>query len=57
MDRSPLFVDTNVLVYAKLALSPFHAVATERLLTLEGQTGDFARFAGSIVLLPLDAPM
>jgi len=57
VDRSPLFVDTNVLVYAKLALSPFHAVATERLLTLEGQTGDFARFAGSIVLLPLDAPM
>jgi hypothetical protein len=27
-DRSPVFLDTNVLVCANLALSPFHKAAT-----------------------------
>jgi predicted nucleic acid-binding protein len=39
-DRSPVFLDTNVLVYASLALSPFHAAATERLAALEGDGVD-----------------
>jgi predicted nucleic acid-binding protein len=39
-DRSPVFLDTNVLVYASLALSPFHAAATQRLVTLEGDGVD-----------------
>ena len=30
----PLFVDTNILVYAQQALSPFHAVATATLQNL-----------------------
>ena len=33
-DDSPVFVDTNILVYAKLALSPFHARAVARLTEL-----------------------
>ena len=40
-DRSPVFLDTNVLVYASLALSPFHAAATERLTALEADGVDF----------------
>jgi predicted nucleic acid-binding protein len=34
-DSSPVFVDTNVLVYAKLGHSPLHAVATAALRQLE----------------------
>jgi predicted nucleic acid-binding protein len=30
----PIFLDTNVLIYAKTALSPFHAVATTKLTSL-----------------------
>jgi predicted nucleic acid-binding protein len=30
-DPEPVFVDTNVLIYANLALSPFHAAATDAL--------------------------
>jgi len=29
-----VFIDTNVLIYAKLALSPFHLTATNRILLL-----------------------
>ena len=29
-----VFIDTNILVYANLALSPFHVQATERLQAL-----------------------
>ncbi|MCL6750996.1 type II toxin-antitoxin system VapC family toxin [Nostoc sp. CCCryo 231-06] len=29
--NSSVFIDTNILVYANLALSPFHVQATERL--------------------------
>ncbi|MHC5676821.1 type II toxin-antitoxin system VapC family toxin [Nostoc sp.] len=32
--NSSVFVDTNILVYANLALSPFHIEATERLQAL-----------------------
>jgi predicted nucleic acid-binding protein len=32
-----VFIDTNILVYANLTLSPFHTQATERLQTLEDQ--------------------
>jgi predicted nucleic acid-binding protein len=35
VDHSPVFVDTNVLVYANLALSPFHATASDRLRELD----------------------
>ena len=34
---SPTFIDTNILVYANLAQSPFHAQAVERLQTLNEQ--------------------
>jgi predicted nucleic acid-binding protein len=30
-----VFIDTNVLIYAKLSLSPFHQQAVEKLQTLE----------------------
>jgi predicted nucleic acid-binding protein len=33
----PVFVDTNVLIYANLARSPFHQVAQERLTVLDEQ--------------------
>jgi predicted nucleic acid-binding protein len=36
-----VFVDTNILVYAKLALSPFHSTAINRLKNLESQQIDF----------------
>jgi predicted nucleic acid-binding protein len=39
-DHSPVFVDTNILVYANLALSPFHALATRRIAMLESQSID-----------------
>lgn len=32
-----IFIDTNILVYANLALSPFHIQATERLRSLAEQ--------------------
>lgn len=32
-----VFIDTNILVYANLALSPFHIQATERLRSLAEQ--------------------
>jgi len=32
-DDDPVFIDTNVLVYANLALSPFHQDAIQRLTT------------------------
>nr|MDQ3590449.1 hypothetical protein [Actinomycetota bacterium] len=32
---SRVFVDTNVLIYARLAQSPFHRLATARLLELD----------------------
>ena len=32
-----VFIDTNVLIYAKLALSPFHLTAVNRLKELESQ--------------------
>ncbi|MEH2418099.1 type II toxin-antitoxin system VapC family toxin [Nostoc sp.] len=35
--NSSVFVDTNILVYANLALSPFHIQATERLQALTEQ--------------------
>jgi predicted nucleic acid-binding protein len=35
--NSSVFVDTNILVYANLALSPFHVQATERLQSLTEQ--------------------
>lgn len=35
MDASACFIDTNVLVYAKLAQSPFHTQATSSLKTLD----------------------
>ncbi|HEY6328840.1 MAG TPA: PIN domain-containing protein [Blastocatellia bacterium] len=31
----PVFVDTNILVYSKLALSPFHSAAVDRLKELD----------------------
>ncbi|MBR8834930.1 MAG: type II toxin-antitoxin system VapC family toxin [Stigonema ocellatum SAG 48.90 = DSM 106950] len=31
MTDNPVFIDTNILVYANLALSPFHLQATEQL--------------------------
>ena len=34
-DSSPVFVDTNVLVYAKLAKSPMHVMAVDALRNLE----------------------
>jgi predicted nucleic acid-binding protein len=34
-DSGPVFVDTNVLVYAKLGHSPLHSVATAALRQLE----------------------
>lgn len=37
MTDSPVFIDTNVLVYANLAMSPFHLQATERLQALDEQ--------------------
>jgi predicted nucleic acid-binding protein len=30
----PIFLDTNILIYAKTALSPFHALATAKLTAL-----------------------
>jgi predicted nucleic acid-binding protein len=36
----PVFVDTNVLIYANLARSPFHSVAQERLTALDKQDID-----------------
>jgi predicted nucleic acid-binding protein len=38
VDTSADFVDTNILVYANLAASPLHVLATERLSALDGQT-------------------
>ena len=35
--NNPVFIDTNILVYANLALSPFHVQATERLQVLAEQ--------------------
>ncbi|MBD2246995.1 type II toxin-antitoxin system VapC family toxin [Nostoc sp. FACHB-888] len=35
--NSSVFVDTNILVYANLALSPFHIQATERIQALVEQ--------------------
>ena len=32
---SPVFVDTNVLIYAKLAKSPMHGTAVDALRNLE----------------------
>ncbi|WP_341525337.1 type II toxin-antitoxin system VapC family toxin [Nostoc sp. UHCC 0302] len=37
MTNSSVFIDTNILVYANLALSPFHVQATERLQTFSEQ--------------------
>lgn len=34
-DSDPIFVDTNVLIYANLALSPFYQVAVGALQTLD----------------------
>lgn len=34
---NPVFIDTNILVHANLALSPFHVQATERIQVLEEQ--------------------
>ena len=34
---NPVFIDTNILIYANLALSPFHSQATERLQAMEEQ--------------------
>ncbi len=34
---NPVFIDTNILVYANLALSPFHSQAMERLQAIEEQ--------------------
>jgi predicted nucleic acid-binding protein len=36
-DTSPVFVDTNILVYAKLAKSPWHSSAVTALRTLTSQ--------------------
>jgi predicted nucleic acid-binding protein len=36
-DRRPVFLDTNVLVYANLASSPFHKAATDHLQALDQQ--------------------
>lgn len=38
--NSSVFVDTNILVYANLALSPFHIQATERMQALTEQDID-----------------
>lgn len=40
MAVDPVFVDTNILIYAHQALSPFHALATAKLhaLVLAGHT-------------------
>lgn len=35
--NTSVFIDTNILVYANLALSPFHIQATERLQALSQQ--------------------
>ncbi|WP_066381260.1 MULTISPECIES: type II toxin-antitoxin system VapC family toxin [unclassified Anabaena] len=35
--NNTVFIDTNILVYANLALSPFHLQATERLQSLAEQ--------------------
>ncbi|MEH2125774.1 type II toxin-antitoxin system VapC family toxin [Nostoc sp.] len=35
--NNSIFIDTNILVYANLALSPFHLQATERLQALAEQ--------------------
>ncbi|MDP5338441.1 MAG: type II toxin-antitoxin system VapC family toxin [Nodularia sp. (in: cyanobacteria)] len=37
MTNNSVFIDTNILVYANLALSPFHVQATERLQALSQQ--------------------
>ncbi|MDF5714924.1 MAG: type II toxin-antitoxin system VapC family toxin [Rhizonema sp. NSF051] len=37
MTDNHIFLDTNILVYANLALSPFHIQATERLQALAEQ--------------------
>lgn len=37
MMEGKVFIDTNVLIYANLALSPFHRHATERLQRLDEQ--------------------
>ena len=36
-----VFIDTNVLIYAKLALSPFHLTAVDRLKELDSQRVHF----------------
>lgn len=40
VENSPIFVDTNILVYANLAKSPFHLTAKERLRLLSEQGAD-----------------
>ncbi|KOP23440.1 twitching motility protein PilT [Hapalosiphon sp. MRB220] len=37
MTDNPVFIDTNILIYANLALSPFHVQATQRLQALVEQ--------------------
>lgn len=37
---SPVFIDTNILVYANLAKSPFYLEATQRLTSLDAQGVD-----------------
>ncbi|MEH2297277.1 MAG: hypothetical protein V7K31_30280 [Nostoc sp.] len=38
--NNSVFIDTNILVYANLALSPFHIQATERLQAFAEQGFD-----------------
>jgi predicted nucleic acid-binding protein len=38
--ENPVFIDTNILIYANLAMSPFHLQATERLQALDEQRVD-----------------
>lgn len=37
MTDNPVFIDTNILIYANLALSPFHVQAIQRLQALVEQ--------------------
>jgi len=38
--NNPVFIDTNILIYANLAMSPFHRQAIERLQSLDEQRVD-----------------
>jgi len=38
--ENPVFIDTNILIYANLAMSPFHLQATEGLQALDEQRLD-----------------